>query len=187
MMGFSTTNNWKSDIRNYFIEKDAFKGLKLGGFSIFDSSKIHLLYRIESHYTIGGKLVLIDQSSKQVIGYLTRPSNFLLYKGNFSILDLSSNQWINGRIETIFHIFNQKCIIKCNKQNILMEKKFGSLTTTFQYEYHTGILAKCKYRLISSIWSNKYDLQILSDDFPHPIYFLAIAIQDYNRARVFTG
>ncbi len=180
MVGISTVNNSKPTIRSYFIEKDFFSGLKLGEFSIFDSTKKQLLYRIESYYTIGGKIELIDVSSKQIIGQLTNPLNLLLYAGNFSIFNLSSNQWINGKIERIFHMVNDKYIIKWNKRSILMETKFGSLTTTFEYENHSGILAKFEKRPTLFIWSNKYDLQVLSDDLPHAIYFLAIAIKDHN-------
>jgi hypothetical protein len=61
-----------------------------------------------------------------------------------------------------------------------METKFGSLTTTFEYEYHSEILAKFKKRPVLFIWSNKYDLQILSNNLPDSIYFIAIAIKDNN-------
>ncbi len=51
-----------------------------------------------------------------------------------------------------------------------MERKFGSLTTTFDYEYHRRVLTKTKKRSIPFISSNKYDLQMLSNDLPDAIY-----------------
>jgi hypothetical protein len=51
-----------------------------------------------------------------------------------------------------------------------MEIKFGSLTATFDYEYHRRVLAKTKKRSILFISSNKYDLQMLSNDLPDAIY-----------------
>lgn len=180
-------NSSQTVIRNYLIEKDFFNGLKLSEFSIFDSRKKHLLYRIESYYTIGGKLELIDQSSKEIIGNLTNELNLLLYSGNLSIYDLSSYQWINGKIEFIFDMINEKYLIQFNKYNILMETKLNSLTTIFQLENHNEILAKFQKRSISFIWTNKYDLQILSNYFPDGIYFLAIAIKDQNNRIRYKG
>jgi len=170
--------NSENHFRSYFIEKDFFSGIKMGEFSIYDSRKTRLLYRIESYYTIGGKLEVIDTSTKQVIGRLNNPWNLLLYKGNLTIFHSSSNQWIKGRIEKVFHMFNDKYIIKWNNRSVLMENPFGSLRTTFQYENHSRILAEIQKRSISFIWSNKYDLKIYSDYFPDCIYFLAIAIKD---------
>jgi hypothetical protein len=164
-------------LRRYYIKKDFFSGLKLGQFSIFDSTQKNLLYRLKSYYKIGGKLELIDQSSKKVIGNLTNARG-----GDFSLFDSSSNQWINGKIERLFNILDCKAIIKWNKRSILMATKFASLTTTFEYEYHSGLLAKVKKRSISFISTNRYDLQILSNDLPDTFYFFGLAIADQQKS-----
>ncbi len=59
-----SVNSSETIIRSYFIEKEFFNGLKSNEFSIFDSRKKDLLYRIEWYYTIGGRFQLIHQSSK---------------------------------------------------------------------------------------------------------------------------
>jgi hypothetical protein len=184
MMNILAVKNSQILLRSYFIEKDFFTGIKMSEFSVFNSAKTRLLYRIESYYQVGGKFEVIDRSTKQVIGQLINLWNLLLYKGNLSVLHPTSNQWIQGRIEKVFHMLNDKFIIKWNNRSVLMENKFGSLTTTFQYENHSRILAEIKKRPISFIWPNKYDLHVYSDHFPDCIYFLAIAIKDnINRGR----
>ncbi len=174
--------NSSTVLRRYYIKKDFFSGLKLGQFSIFDSTQKNFLYRLKSYYKIGGKLELIDQSSKKVIGNLTNARG-----GDFSLFDSSSNQWINGKIERLFNLMDSKSIIKWNKRSILMATKFGSLTTTFEYEYHSGLLAKVKKRSISFISTNRYDLQILSNDLPDTFYFFGLAIADQQKSYGRTG
>jgi hypothetical protein len=169
------------------MEKDFFNGFKLAEFSVFDSSEKHLLYRIESYYVVGGKIQLIDISSKQIIGKLTNSLNLLLYEGNFSIFNFSSHQWIDGNIQRIFNLINEKYLIKWNDKTIIMETKFGSLTTTFQYEFQNEILAKIQKRSIAFIWSNKYDLHLFSNQFPDAIYFLSIAVKDQNNRIRYKG
>jgi hypothetical protein len=75
-------------------------------------------------------------------------------------------------------------LIKWNNKSVLMETKFGSLTITFKYENHSGILGEIKKRPISFIWPNRYDVRVYLDHFQDCIYFLAIAIKDnINRGR----
>jgi len=172
-------NSHTTATRRYFMKRDFFNGFKSAEFSIFDSSEKVLLYRIESYHVLGGSIELIDSLSKQVTGKLRSTVNIFSYEGNFQIFNSSSNQWINGKIERIFNVFNEKYLIKWNGYSILMETKPLSLTTTFEYEYHSGILAEIKQRSLT-ILRSKYDLKIYSDDLPHAIYFLAIAVKDQN-------
>jgi len=119
-VGTLAVKNSSTVLRRYYIKKDFFSGLKLGQFSIFDSTQKNLLYRLKSYYKIGGKLELIDQSSKKVIGNLTNAKG-----GEFSLFDSSSNQWINGKIERLFNMLDCKAIIKWNKRSIFMQTKFA--------------------------------------------------------------
>jgi hypothetical protein len=169
-------------IRSYFIAKDPFSGWKIGGFSIFDSEEKDLLYHVKSsYYYYEGRIELSDLSSKQMIATLTYSFNiFKVKQGEFSILNLSSNEWINGTIENSFPTFHDEYIIKWNEQSILMKTRFLSISTTFQHENHSGILATLEKRVFSSFWRNKYDLQIFSDDLPDVFYFLALTITDQN-------
>jgi hypothetical protein len=61
-----------------------------------------------------------------------------------------------------------------------METKLFSSTTTFEHEYHSGVLAKIQKRSFSLMQPNRYDLQIFSDDLPAAFYFLALAVKDQN-------
>ncbi|CAF5109143.1 unnamed protein product, partial [Rotaria sp. Silwood1] len=134
-----------------------------------------------SYYYNEGNIDLSDLSSKQIIATLTYSfSIFKVKQAKFSILTLSSNQWINGTIENSFPKFHNEYIIKWNEQNILMKTKFLSTLTIFRYENHSEILATLKKRVFSSFWRNKYDLQIFSDDLPNVFYFLLLTITDKN-------
>ncbi len=176
----AVNNSPETDIRSYFIKKDSSNVFKLGEFSIFDSSQNHLFYRIKSYYAVGGELKLIDVSSNKAIGQLKNAITLSSFEANFSIFDSSSDQWINGKIERMYRTLAKKYIIKWNRQSIFMETKLFSSTTTFEHEYHSGVLAKIQKRSFSLMQPNRYDLQIFSDDLPAAFYFLALAVKDQN-------
>ncbi|CAF1442989.1 unnamed protein product [Rotaria sp. Silwood1] len=169
-------------IRSYFITKDPYSGWKIGGFSVFDSEGKDLLYHIKSsYYYFERRIELSDLSSEQIIATLTYSfSIFRVKQAELSILNLSSNEWINGTVENSFPAFHYEYIIKWNVQSILMKTNFLSTLTTFRYENHRKILATLKKRVFSSFWQNKYDLQIFSDDLTDTFYFLLLTITDQN-------
>ncbi len=62
-----------------------------------------------------------------------------------------------------------------------MEYQAFSLTTEIRDEQQPNyILARIRMRLSSMLWSNKYDLQVYTNDLPDAIYLLALAAYDYN-------
>ncbi|UJR38533.1 hypothetical protein I4U23_031201 [Adineta vaga] len=148
------------EIRSYFIEKDPFNGWT-DGLSIFDSKEKHLLYHVKStSYFFEKRVELFDRSSQQITATLTYSYNNIKVKqGEFSILNLSSNERLNGTIKDTARLFHNEYIMKWNEQSVLIETKFFSILTTFRYENHNEILATLDERVFSSLWRNKYDLQ----------------------------
>jgi len=64
-----------------------------------------------------------------------------------------------------------------------MEQKAFSLTTEIRDEQQPYYIhARIKMRLTSVVWSNKYDLQVYTDELPDVLYLLALAAYDYNKA-----
>ncbi|UJR29808.1 hypothetical protein I4U23_017352 [Adineta vaga] len=184
---FAKNDLFKPSIRRYFIQKDYFTGFKLGEFSIFDSSKKDLLFRIESLYTFGGKIQIINNSSKQVVAELRNKLSFTVHKANFTILDPVSKQWINGKFERQFHFFNRKYLLQWNQQNIRIENKFSSYTTTFKHDKRNQTLAKAERYTYSLIKPTRYDLEIYSDDIPDIIYILGVFVIDLSRKNTGKG
>ncbi|CAF1133303.1 unnamed protein product [Adineta steineri] len=157
---FAAKDSSKSARRTYLVKKDLFSLLKFSQFSILVPEN-HLVYRIKSYYTFGRKLEVIHAI-------------------NFTILNSTSNEWIPGKIILTPAGLDSKFIIKWDGYSIAMTTKFGSLTTTFEYEYHSGILAKFKKRISSLVWRTKFDLQVFSNDLPDTIYFIGLAMKEQN-------
>ncbi|UJR29860.1 hypothetical protein I4U23_017408 [Adineta vaga] len=109
----------------------------------------HLLFRIESFFTFGGKIQVINLSSKQVIAELRNKFSLLKHQANFTILDPISNQWINGEFQRQFHFYKTKYLIHWNKQSILIENKVLTYTTTFTHEQTNQTLAIVKEHAFS--------------------------------------
>jgi hypothetical protein len=136
-------------IQSYFIAKDPFSEWKIGGFSIFDSEEKDLLYHIKSsYYYYEGRIELSDLSSKPMIGTLTYSFNiFKVKQAEFSILNLSSNEWINGTVENSFPSFHDEYIIKWKEQSSLMETRFFSTLTTFRVRPFSSLLFRTTNRM----------------------------------------
>ncbi|CAF3945637.1 unnamed protein product, partial [Adineta steineri] len=162
-------------IRTYLVT-NSFNLFKINEFSVFISEK-NLVYNIKSDLGFPRKLDIIDVSTNQIICRLKNVSDRhrLQNDANFTILNSTSNEWISGRIIRPISFLGAKYFIKWDKYNILMKTKFGSfLTTTFEYENHSSILAKSKKRISSLFGTAKYDLQIFSNDLPDIIYFIGV-------------
>jgi hypothetical protein len=64
-----------------------------------------------------------------MIGRLITAWNLLLYKGNLPVFNRTFNQWIQGRIEKVFHMLDDKYMIKWNNRSVLMENNFSSINS----------------------------------------------------------
>lgn len=164
----------------YVIEKDFFNVMKPGQFSIYGSSEQQLQYRIQSQFAFGHSLELFAYPSNELIAKLKSPWLHLLYKANISVFDTKLNQWIDGQIRKHFTFFDDKYTIEWNGKTIIMETKFASLTTEFRYQNQEIKLASFSKRLISFVWSNKYDLELFSNELPEAIYIMALAAKDHT-------
>ncbi|CAF1133252.1 unnamed protein product [Adineta steineri] len=178
---FAAKDSSKSARRTYLVT-NSFNLFKINEFSVFISEK-NLVYNIKSDLGFPRKLDIIDVSTNQIICRLKNVSDRhrLQNDANFTILNSTSNEWISGRIIRSISFLGAKYFIKWDGYNILMKTKFGSfLTTTFEYENYSSILAKSKKRISSLMGTAKYDLQIFSDDVPDMIYFIGVVIKDLD-------
>jgi hypothetical protein len=108
----------------------------------------------------------------------------IVYDAEIQVYDTVLNQWIPGRISQAFPTYRFRYYIQYGNRRLIMEHIAFSLTTEIRDERQPNfILARMSKRLVSIIWSNKYDLQVYTNELPDTIYLLAIAAYDYNSAR----
>ena len=100
--------------RVYLISKDFFTGYKGDEFSIYDSTKKHLQYCIESNYAIGQKIKIVDRSTKQIIAMLRNRGG---RQAIFSI-KTSSNQYVNGTIQEVSNMTDIHYIVQISSNSI---------------------------------------------------------------------
>ena len=93
------------------------------------------------------------------------------------------NQWIPGKISQAFPGYHFRYIIQYANRRIIMERKAISLTTEFRDEQQPNyLLARMRLRPVSLIWTNKYDLQVYTNDLPDVIFMLALIAYDYDNS-----
>jgi uncharacterized protein YxjI len=178
--GIFTYVNSQDAIRQYVIRKDFFNGIKAAEFSIYDKNE-NIQYRIESSYSVMQSVKLIAYPSKQEVGRLKAQINFLTYKAEISILDSQTNQWINGLVEQDFQFIGTSCNINWNGNRITMENDIASFTSKFR-NTNGQLLAQFRLRPASIFVTNKYDMQIFSNQYPDQLYLLALAAREQIRS-----
>jgi hypothetical protein len=169
--------NSQNATHQYVIRKDFFSGIKAGEFTVYDTKEKHVYYRVESKYSILHNIKLIAYPSKKEIGRLQAKLKPFIYKGEFSILDSQTNQWVSGLIQENFQLFGGLCNIDWNGHRITMENEVPSFTSKFR-DINGQLLAQFRIRPASILWTNKYDMQIFSNKYPKEIYLLALAVRD---------
>jgi uncharacterized protein YxjI len=178
--GIFTYVNSQDAIRQYVIRKDFFNGIKAAEFSIYDKNE-NIQYRIESSYSVMQSVKLIAYPSKQEVGRLKAQINFLTYKAEISILDSQTNQWINGLVEQDFQFIGTSCNINWNGNRITMENDIASFTSKFR-NTNGQLLAQFRLRPASILVTNKYDMEIFSNQYPDQLYLLALAAREQIRS-----
>lgn len=163
-------------MKEYVIRKDFFNVLKAAEFTIYDRNEKYIHYRVESKIGLLQNVKLIVYPSKQEVGRLRAKVHPLTYRGEFSILDPQSNQWINGTIKEKFVWTKSVFDIEWNGNHITMEQESFELTSVFR-DSNRQILAKYQLRFGSVFWTHKYDMKIYSTKYPEQIYLLALTIR----------
>lgn len=91
------------------------------------------------------------------------------------------NQWIPGRITQAFPTYRFRYNIQYGNRRLIAEHQVFSLTTSIRDEQQPNyVLARIKKRLSSFVWSNKYDLEVYTNELPDLIYLLTLVAYDYN-------
>ncbi|CAF1395492.1 unnamed protein product [Adineta ricciae] len=153
------------------------------GFFVNNYTETNLLYHINSLYSWTQKLQITKHSSKEVVGELKWKFTLGQQKANFTVHDPVSNQWINGNVQKKFCFLCGKYFIHWNEQDIRIEKK-GILTPTlFIDDKKNRTLAKLEKRPFALFNTAKYDLEILSNDFPDAIYFVGFTFHALSSKR----
>ena len=165
-------------LRKYVLIRDEeFDKNGLSQFSILDPTEKTYLYRLKSSFD--GSFILISYPSKEIVGYL---DGDWLNEGKVNVsFDIQINdQWTNGTINKIFHLFIQKYFIKWNEQIFIMKKRLFS-TNYFLTNENQMKLGEFRMRFRWFYWSFvKYELKIYLDNLPDLIYLFLILIQDHR-------
>jgi hypothetical protein len=105
----------------------------------------------------------------------------IVYDAEIQVYDLLYNQWIPGKISQAFPGYLFRYIIQYANRRLIMEHRVFSLTTEIRDAQQPDyVLARFRIRLTSVVWSNKYDLQVYTNELPDVIYILALAAYDYK-------
>ena len=91
------------------------------------------------------------------------------------------NQWIAGRISQNFPNYRLRYNIQYANRRLILNKNLFSLIYEIRDEqWPNNVLARIKKRLSSIIWSNKYGLDVYTNELPDVIYLLSIFAFDYS-------
>lgn len=99
--------------------------------------------------------------------------DYPIYRGQLSILNEKTNEWINGEIERDFQWTCTSLTIQWNGHQIRM-------TSNRFRDEENEVLAEIFIREGSGFWSEKYDFKVLANKYPEEIYLLALAPQDLS-------
>ena len=174
--------------RTYLIKKDFLSGLKGGEFTIYDPTGKKLQYRMETKFGVTHDVQLFRPTAKkEVLARMKAKITAVMYKANLSIRNSLLNQWTNGTIQQNYKFVGNKFTIEWKGETITMEGAAASLDTTFVGQKKGEVLAKFHKRVSSLFWRNKYDLQVLSDQYPDELYFLGVAARDHSNKKIHRG
>jgi hypothetical protein len=170
----------KQPIRKYVMRRDiSLDGNPLPGYSIYDTYKKKLAYRLRTISTDIDTIMLVDYPKKNIMGNLEGEWADDTFNVTFSIYDYKLNQWIDGTIKKPGATMN-KLTIEWNKSRLVMKEKFFTGTKIYN-EWDDELLAQLQRRSgWSSTSSLKFDVKIFSDKVSDPIYFFVFAIADQH-------
>ena len=163
--------------RQYLARRDFFNMMKAGEFSIMDPSEKKLYYRIESRYHLLQRVEVIRYPEKKKTARLASKLHPLTYRGEFSILNETTNRWVEGVTEQNFQWLQFLYIIRWNGHQINLTSTTGDQTCRFRDESNE-LLADYRLQLASVLWRRKYDVKIHTNKYPEEIYLLALAAHD---------
>lgn len=169
-----------TELRSYILSKDFWIGYKAGEFSIFNTKKPLIQYRIESNYALGQKIQLIKSSTREVIAKLKSIWSSNPLRTRFAIRHASSECWINGTLSRIATKPLRKYIIHWNNTIVVMTNVMNG-STLLENEEQDETLATFTAISTSILGSKNYLLRIFSDVLPDAVFFLAIAVEDAFR------
>lgn len=162
-------------LRKYILKQDGIRIFSRVGFIVLDASR-KPIYRIESKSILKAKLNLLVEPSKRIIGKSEYQSNAI----RFSLLDEQINQWTNGTVFRSFEFFGDRRTILFNGREIFAKR--GNLlgVTDFRTESNDGpLLARAK-KIFFSFSSERYTVEIYSNDIMDTVYLLAQVWIDYS-------
>jgi hypothetical protein len=110
---------------------------------------------------------------------------YLVYQSNFNVLDDELNKWVKGQIYQTYRPQGFLFTIQYGGEYYTMENKVGSLVTEIRNKKKTNnILSTFRQTYFHPIFaSSKYNIQINTDELPHPIYILALYALDSTKIR----
>ena len=165
-------------IREYVVQSNFFYKLKGPEFSVYDKGQEHVRYRIESNHNTWRSLKVLEYPSKKEVGRLTLEPDRRRYIAQFSILDPTTNRWMDGMIKQNIQWGGSLLEIHLDGRNLTMKTEFGSLTTKF-LNANERVLAQFRLRLASFFIGRKYDMTMRTNKYPDHFFFLGVAVQQH--------
>jgi hypothetical protein len=160
--------------------------IRSGKFFIYDETRKQLEYCIESRAIPRDNFDVIAYPSKQIIGKLRAQWTWWDYLARFSMLDLNSNQWIDGNITSRGDSFVDKYYIEWTEGRILMKNPAKSANSYYIDLFESVTVATLKrYRRFMT--TSEYDLEVYSDKYPQALYLMGVAIWDSLHPRLRRG
>ena len=162
--------------RQYIVRRDLFTVMRASQFSIMDPSEKKLYYRIESAQHLLQRVKVIRYPEKVQTARLAEKFHALKYHGDFSILNETTNRWIDGVIDKGMQWLHFSSAIQWNGYQINVTGTEKPLSLEFRDE-SDELLAEYRLQVSVSFWK-RYHVKVYTNEYPEEIYLLALAALD---------
>lgn len=171
----------KKVLRKYVLIRDEeFDEKGRSQYSILNANENEYLYRLKTSYTDEDQIILTNYPDENQIGYVQGQWTNEIVNVTFELFDFNENQWKNGTIIKMFHLFIEKYFIQWNNESFYLKKKLFSTDWKFS-DGHGNEFARFRMRFRWFNWSLvKFNLKIFIDICPDWILFFAFIIQDHR-------
>ena len=176
--------NCQTPEESYFIRSDQLRGFNSYEYSIYDAAGIILQYRIESTFHYSQSLEVVAYPSKKVVGKLRAKFRFLKsYFANFEVYDDRYRRWVKGVINETRR-GEDKWKIQYDNHLLSVAHRDKGTTYFFEVEDNYTVMAQYEWKaagfLEGMVRFRKFSLDVYSNEIPHIVYFLLIAVVDRN-------
>ena len=166
--------------RSYIIEKDYFGSFSGHGYTVYDSQRKKVLYRMEPQFGMTHQMHIFEGSeSKDPIAKIKEKFFAWSYEATISIRNKNINRWTDGTVEYSFHMLTLKFTIRYNGQDVSMKDGMMSWDKTFTDPSNQQVLAQFRKKMLWGFGRAKHHLHVFSDKFPDLLYFFGFLVREH--------